>query len=132
MGDHYFTLDVPRTATQDEIKKAFRSKAQKFHPDVVGPLAGAAERAAAEAKFKEASAAYEVLIFCADACVLASSLVLSISLALWLSLSLSLSRAGCYSHFLSLHDGNDCILAVKSMRQVLLKYIHLCACMHAR
>jgi len=97
MGDHYFTLDVPRTATQDEIKKAFRSKAQKYHPDVVGPLAGAAERAAAEAKFKEASAAYEVIL-CIRVCVglvsgsvyhsgsVAVSIV--VSFVRWVSLSL--------------------------------------------
>jgi len=58
--DPYRTLDVPRSATQDEIKKAFRAKAQQYHPDVVGPSASVAERAAAEAKFKEANAAYDV------------------------------------------------------------------------
>ena len=60
MADPYRTLDVPRSATHDEIKKAFRAKAQKYHPDVVGPAASAAERSAAEAKFKEANAAYDV------------------------------------------------------------------------
>ena len=60
MPDPYSTLDVPRSATQDEIKKAFRAKAQKYHPDVVGASASATERAAAEAKFKEANAAYDV------------------------------------------------------------------------
>lgn len=60
MQDLYGTLGVPRDATQDDIKKAFRKQAQRYHPDVVGASAGAAERAAAEAKFKEASAAYEV------------------------------------------------------------------------
>ena len=58
--DPYRTLDVPRSATQDEIKKAFRAKAQQYHPDVIGPSASVAERAAAEAKFKEANAAYDV------------------------------------------------------------------------
>ena len=60
MQDLYGTLGVPRDATQDDIKKAFRKQAQRYHPDVVGASAGAAERAVAEAKFKEASAAYEV------------------------------------------------------------------------
>ena len=60
MADHYRTLDLQRDATHDEVKKAFRTKAQQYHPDVVGASASAAERAAAEAKFKEASAAYEV------------------------------------------------------------------------
>ena len=46
---------------KDDIKKAFRAMAQKFHPDVVGAAASDAERKAAEARFKEASGAYEVL-----------------------------------------------------------------------
>lgn len=58
--DPYLTLGVPRSATQDEVKKAFRAKAQKYHPDVVGATASAAELATAEAKFKEANAAYDV------------------------------------------------------------------------
>lgn len=33
---HYTTLDLPIDATQDEIKKAYRSKAQKHHPDKNG------------------------------------------------------------------------------------------------
>ena len=43
-----------------QIKKAFRQKAQKYHPDLLHS-AGEAEKVAAEAKFKQASAAYEVL-----------------------------------------------------------------------
>ena len=60
-GNHYTALGVERTASQDDIKKAFRAMAQKFHPDVVGAAASDAERKAAEARFKEASGAYEVL-----------------------------------------------------------------------
>ena len=49
--DYYKTLGVPRTATSDEIKKAFRKLARKHHPDAGGD----------EAKFKELNEAYEVL-----------------------------------------------------------------------
>ena len=47
-------LGVPRTGTADEIKKAYRRLARKFHPDV-------SKEANAEAKFKEVQEAYEVL-----------------------------------------------------------------------
>ena len=49
--DYYKTLGVPRTASQDEIKKAFRKLARTHHPDAGGD----------EAKFKEINEAYEVL-----------------------------------------------------------------------
>ena len=50
--DYYKTLGVPRTATADEIKKAFRKLARKHHPDAGGD----------EAKFKELNEAYEVSV----------------------------------------------------------------------
>lgn len=53
--DPYSTLGVARTATQDEIKAAFRKLAKKHHPDL-NP-----GNAAAEAKFKAATAANELL-----------------------------------------------------------------------
>ena len=53
--DYYKVLDVPRTATEAEIKKAYRRLAMKHHPD---RNPGDAE---SEEKFKEAKEAYEVL-----------------------------------------------------------------------
>ncbi|MBI4063852.1 MAG: molecular chaperone DnaJ [Elusimicrobia bacterium] len=53
--DLYEVLDVPRNATEDEIKRAFRKLALKYHPD---RNSGNKE---AEEKFKEINQAYEVL-----------------------------------------------------------------------
>jgi molecular chaperone DnaJ len=52
--DYYEVLGTSRTATKEEIKKAYRRLARQYHPDV------SAEDGAAE-KFKELSEAYEVL-----------------------------------------------------------------------
>ncbi len=54
--DYYELLGVPRTASDDEIKKAFRKLARKYHPDV-----NRDNPQEAEAKFKEINEAYEVL-----------------------------------------------------------------------
>ena len=53
--DYYRTLGVPRDASDDDIKKAFRKLARQYHPDV------AKDKTAAEEKFKEINEAYEVL-----------------------------------------------------------------------
>ena len=55
MSDYYSVLGVSRTATADDIKKAYRQNALKYHPDR-NP-----GNAAAEKKFKDISEAYEVL-----------------------------------------------------------------------
>jgi len=51
MDDHYKTLGVQKTASQEEIKSAFRKLAAKHHPDAGGD----------ENKFKEISSAYDTL-----------------------------------------------------------------------
>ena len=53
--DYYKVLDVPKTATEAEIKKSYRRLAMKYHPD---RNPGDTE---AEERFKEAKEAYEVL-----------------------------------------------------------------------
>lgn len=55
MSDYYDVLEVSRTATPDEIKKAYRKKALQYHPDK-NPGDSVAEK-----KFKEISEAYEIL-----------------------------------------------------------------------
>jgi molecular chaperone DnaJ len=54
--DYYEVLGVPKTASKDEIKKAYRKLAMQFHPD---KNSGNKE---AEAKFKEASHAADILL----------------------------------------------------------------------
>jgi molecular chaperone DnaJ len=53
--DYYELLEVPRGATEDELKKAYRKLARQWHPDA-NP-----DDPEAEAKFKEITQAYAVL-----------------------------------------------------------------------
>ena len=52
--DYYNILDIPRNASEDEIRKAYRKMALKFHPDKN-------KSPEAEDKFKDIAEAYEVL-----------------------------------------------------------------------
>jgi len=52
--DYYTTLGIDRDATQDEVKRAYRKLARKYHPDIN-------KEDTAEQRFKEIGEAYEVL-----------------------------------------------------------------------
>lgn len=52
--NYYSTLSIDRCATCDEIKRAYRTLAQRFHPDVTDDLNG-------EEKFKDVAEAYRML-----------------------------------------------------------------------
>ncbi len=57
MADYYAILGVSKSATQEDIKKAYRNLAKKFHPDKVKPQ----EQESAKKKFQEIQQAYDVL-----------------------------------------------------------------------
>jgi len=53
--DYYEVLGINKAASQEEIKKAFRTKAKELHPD------RNSDNPNAEAQFKEANEAYDIL-----------------------------------------------------------------------
>ncbi|MBM4125424.1 MAG: molecular chaperone DnaJ [Nitrospira sp.] len=56
--DYYETLGIDRSASEDDVKKAFRKLARQFHPDL---HSGDHQKKTAEEKFKEINEAYEIL-----------------------------------------------------------------------
>jgi len=57
MVDYYTTLGIPKTASKDDVKKAYKKLAKKWHPDK-NPI----NQEEATKKFKEVSEAYQVLV----------------------------------------------------------------------
>ena len=55
--DYYDILGIPRSASADDIKKAFRRRAREYHPD----LHAGAKKSEMEKKFKELNEAHEIL-----------------------------------------------------------------------
>lgn len=59
--DYYDVLGLAKNSTDEEIKKAYRQLASKFHPDKISGADGSPEKKQAEEKFKEVGEAYETL-----------------------------------------------------------------------
>jgi len=58
MKDPYHVLGIPRCATDDEVKKAYRDLARKYHPD---HYTGSSQAASSEEKMKEINEAYDAI-----------------------------------------------------------------------
>ncbi|MBR4205007.1 MAG: J domain-containing protein [Clostridia bacterium] len=58
MKDPYQVLNIPRTASDEEVKKAYHSMARRYHPDT---NAGSAQAAGYEEKMKEINEAYDAI-----------------------------------------------------------------------
>ncbi|KDR80578.1 hypothetical protein GALMADRAFT_153046 [Galerina marginata CBS 339.88] len=61
MSGLYEELGIPKDASQDQIRKAYKKRALQTHPDRLTPGATPAEKAASEEKFRKVNNAYEVL-----------------------------------------------------------------------
>lgn len=59
-GAAYTILEIPASASDDEVKKAYRRMAMKYHPDKVAPMGEEVQNAAGE-KFKKVQQAYETI-----------------------------------------------------------------------
>ena len=59
-NNSYKILDVPKSATDAEVKKAYREMAKKYHPDRVNTQDEAIKKGAEE-KFKQVQTAYETI-----------------------------------------------------------------------
>ncbi|KAF9245307.1 DnaJ-domain-containing protein [Melanogaster broomeanus] len=57
----YDVLGIPTTATTDDVRKAYKTKALETHPDKLEPAASVRERQAAEGKFRNVCEAFQVL-----------------------------------------------------------------------
>ncbi len=60
LSEHYKTLGLTQSATPDEVKKAYRDLARKYHPDMASGMSEEFKKMAEE-KFKSIQAAYEAL-----------------------------------------------------------------------
>lgn len=59
--DYYEILGLAKNSTDDELKKAYRQLASKYHPDKIPGIEGSPEKKIAEERFKEVKEAYEIL-----------------------------------------------------------------------
>ena len=59
-GAAYKILEVEQSASNDEIKKAYRKMARKYHPDMVSHLGEDFQKSANE-KFRKVNEAYEMI-----------------------------------------------------------------------
>ncbi|KAK7031404.1 Dnaj-like protein subfamily b member 8-like protein [Favolaschia claudopus] len=59
--NHYETLGVEKSASADDIRRAYKAKALETHPDKLDPSASPEDKQAAEARFHQVHEAFEIL-----------------------------------------------------------------------